>query len=414
MESVTRASASTARVSRVVHSSPVEAPPRSGFGHRAPMPWPLPPHVEELMVSQHGVATARQLDGLGLSPRRLRSASRAELLVRLHRGAYALGTAWAGASPEVRHCMRLLAVQLAAVDAIAWGATATIAWGLPVRRVPDLPTVRRAPERGSTAGAVVTRPACAVSAPTRHAGLLVPSVAEAVVEVASSSCLSDALITVDAALRRGVPGRDLLALAQRRPAHLGRVRALQAIEWGDPGSESWLESLSRGRMVERRMPVPLCNVVLRRGQRTARVDNLWPELGVVGESDGKGKYRRKGGQGDSRGESSQQNGVNEVIWREKRRHEWIEEIGFEVARWGTAEVAEDGAAMETRFRRSVVLQQGAGFAWPDGVRAEMPLLKGVAPPVRVVSEVVRLQSLGYPFMFVDHWHFPVDPPALGA
>jgi hypothetical protein len=219
-----------------------------------------------------------------------------------------------------------------------------------------------------------------------------------VIEVASSSGLADSLITVDAALRRGVQLGVLRSMAMTRPVQLGRARAMGALEWGDPGSESWLESLSRGRMIERGMPVPLCNVVLRRGRRSARVDDLWPELGVVGECDGKAKYGKGSG-----GETP-----SGVIWREKRRHEWIEEIGFEVARWGTAEVADDGAAMEARFRRAVALQRGAGFTWPTGVTAELPILDGVTHPPRVVAEVARLQGLGYPFSFVDRYEFPVD------
>lgn len=269
-----------------------------------------------------------------------------------------------------------------------------------MRRIPALPVVSRMPARGATAGAVVKRSAHLPTAPRRNAGLLVPPMAVAAVEVASASGVSDALITVDATLRRGVPWAELRDVAVARPAHLGRSRALLAVEWADPGSESWLESLSRGRMIERGMPVPLCNVVLRRGYRVARVDNLWPECGVVGECDGKRKYDA--------------DDAKEVIWREKRRHEWIEEIGFEVARWGMAEVARDGAAMEARFRRAVVLQQGAAFTWPGGVRAELPLIDGVIPPPRVVGEVVRLQDLGYPFSFVDTYGYPVDPRTLAV
>lgn len=371
------------------------------------MPRPLPPSVLALLGSQHGVATSRQLSSAGLSEQRLRTASRKGVLVRLHHAAYALALIWADADPAVRHCMRLQAVQLAATDAVSWGPTAAIAWNVPVRAVPALPIVWRTPASGAVAGATVKRFSYAAVSPCINAGLLVPSMPAAVVEVAAASDFADALITVDAALRRGVPLSDLHELSIVRPVNLGRERALRAVEWGDPGSESWLESLSRGRMIERQMPVPLCNVVLRRGRRIARVDNLWPELGVVGEADGKGKY---GGKGKYDKEAT----PSEVIWREKRRHEWIEEIGFEVARWGTAEVADDGAAMEARFRRSVLLQGGVGFSWPDGVLAELPLIDGVTPPPRVVGEVLRLRALGYPIAFVDGWGNRVEPQTLIA
>lgn len=345
------------------------------------------------------MATARQLAAAGFSEQRLKTSLRLGDLVRLHRGAYAEGSRWRTGTAEVQHRLRLAAVQLAAPDAVAREATAATAWGLLVRRIPERPIVWRALDLGATAGAVVKRSQVRPVGAQLHTGLWVPSKAAAVVEVASSSELADSLITVDAGLRRGLRFDHLRSLAMARPVHLGRSRAMCALQWGDPGSESWLESLSRGRMIERRMPVPLCNVVLRRGRRTARVDHLWPELGVVGECDGKGKYAK-----EIEGETS-----SEVIWREKRRHEWIEEIGFEVARWGTSEVADDGVAMEARFRRAVALQSGAGFRWPAGVTAELPLPDGVAPPPRVIAEVVRLQGLGYPFGFIDRYGFPIDP-----
>lgn len=364
----------------------------------------LPSAALELLTSQHGVATTRQLVEAGVSEKRIRTASRTGGLARLHRGAYAEGSIWGSAAAEAQHSMRLAAVQLAAPDAVAWGPTATIAWGLPVRRVPERPIVWRAPALGATAGAVVKRSQVPPVEAQLHLGLWVPSKAAAVVEVASSSDLADSLITVDAGLRSGLRPDHLRRLAMARPLHLGRSRAMCALQWGDPGSESWLESLSRGRMIERRMPVPLCNVVLRRGRRTARVDDLWPELGVVGECDGKGKYA-KGFQGET---------PSEVIWREKRRHEWIEEIGFEVARWGTAEVADDGAAMGARFRRADALQRGARFTWPTGVTAELPLLDGVTPPPRVIAKVMSLQALGYPFTFVDRYGYPVEVRTLAV
>ena len=92
------------------------------------------------------------------------------------------------------------------------------------------------------------------------------------------------------------------------------------------------------------MPVPLCNVVIECEGRRARVDHLWPELGVVGECDGKLKYESP-------------NDVGEVIWQEKRRHEWLQDLGLEVARWGYTEVAGDGALMEARYLRAVQRQQ---------------------------------------------------------
>jgi hypothetical protein len=206
--------------------------------------------------------------------------------------------------------------------------------------------------------------------------------------VASEASLADALITVDAALRRGLPLAELLATFEDAPPIRRPRQTLRALSAGDPYSESWLESLSRGLMIERRMSLPLSNVVLRSGNRWVRVDFLLLELGVVGEADGAGKYGRPGG-------------PLTAVMRERGRHAWLEDHGFEVARWGTAEVAGDGAPMQHRIDRAVARQGVAGFRWPANVDAEVPLLGSVIPPPHVVAEVARLAGLGYPICFTD-------------
>jgi hypothetical protein len=196
-------------------------------------------------------------------------------------------------------------------------------------------------------------------------------------------------MTVDAALARGVHETDLVTTGQRRPTNRKRCQIIEVVKLGDPASESALESTSRGCMVQSCLPIPLCNVVLRLGDRWYRVDFLWLELGVVGECDGKTKYVNAD--------------VRDVLWREKRRHERIEESGLRVVRWGYAEVADEGAAMVRRIRRAMDAQRRLGFTWPDDVIAEVPVREGVQPPQRVIAEVNRLRALDYPITFVDEW-----------
>ncbi|MFL6288050.1 MAG: hypothetical protein ACJ73L_06595, partial [Actinomycetes bacterium] len=206
--------------------------------------------------------------------------------------------------------------------------------------------------------------------------------------VAARSSLSDALITLDAALRRGCPQEDVTSAIERLEQANHRGRAQRALELADPWSESWLESLSRGRGIELGMPVPLCNVTLVFDTFEARVDELWVELGVIGECDGKGKYLLKGD-------------VAEAYWREKQRHENLEENGFAVARWGTAHLLTDASTMLRRFHRAVQRQKSLREGWPAAVSAELRLIPGVSAPSRVVREVERLQGLGYPVSIAD-------------
>jgi hypothetical protein len=348
----------------------------------------LPPDAAALLASQRGVATSPQLNAVGLSDRRIATAVRHGLLIRLHRGAYALAEVWNAASDKSRHCLRLLSVQRATPDAVGWGPTAATAWGLPVRPLPHRPIVARPPGFVSAAGATVRRQVTSPEDVVRRFDLLVTSLPVTVVDVAAAAEQANALMTIDAALRSGLPLNTLFERAYRRSPQQGRRAILAALEVADPGSESGLESLSRGRCLDVGLPRPLCNVVLRCGGRSARVDMLWVEHGVPGECDGKQKYAK----GDE---------APTVIWKEKRRHEWIEAIGFEVARWGYPEVANNGNQMRVRVDRAMEIQRALCFGWPSGVTAEVPMPRGVVPHPWVVAEVKRLRALGYPISVVD-------------
>jgi hypothetical protein len=354
----------------------------------------LPTAVTTLLLHQHGVAVASQLIAAGLGERRIATAVRRGQLRRLHRGAYALGEQWSKVTDETRHCMCLLAVQLTTPDAVGTALTAATGWGLPVVRLPDAPLVVRSSGLATAVGAHVQRRTLLDAEVVRHCDLQLTTLALSVIDAVLATDLPGALITVDAALRRGVMLPELIAAAEARAPRFGRSHLFQALSAGDPGSESWLESLSRGRAIEGGLPLVLCNVVLRRGRRHVRVDLLWVELGVVGECDGKRKY--DGLDKEGRGRSA-----SEVIWDEKRRHEWIEELGFEIARWGYPEVADGYGALVRRFERAVAIQRGVGFRWPVDVTAEIPMPKGVVPLARVVGEVQRLQTLGIPISIVD-------------
>lgn len=351
----------------------------------------LPPPAVALMTAQHGVATAAQLRSTGLGARTLGTAVQRRLLLCPYRGIYVCAATWAEVPRHTRHAMLVLGIQLGAPDTVAAGRTAPTLWRLPVRRTPDRPTVIRAPGRGLLTGVDVIRTRLHPHDIANQDQLTMTTLARCAVDSALGETLPDALITVDAVLRRGLSRTLLQSQIDACRFASERDCAQKVIDLGDPWSESWLESLSRGRGIERCMPIPLCNVILRAHGRAARVDDLWPELGVVGECDGKVKY-----DDPKTGES--------VIWNEKRRHEWLEEIGFEVARWGMREVAGSGAAMEARFRRAVARQARAGTGWPPGVTAGIRLLSGVTPPPRVTFEVERLRRLGYPI----NWEHPDD------
>ena len=87
------------------------------------------------------------------------------------------------------------------------------------------------------------------------------------------------------------------------------------------------------------------------GRFIARVDFLWPELGIVGEAAGRVKY------GGLPGQSTKLS--RDPLWFEKRREDDLRQGGLEVIRWGTVDLgsfsrvfrAFDEAALRAREHR---------------------------------------------------------------
>jgi|GEM_PF-565175 len=340
------------------------------------------PRVAALMGAQHGVATRHQLHSAGLSDRRISTLVKRRCLIRLRPGAYADEAIWSTATMAARHAMSLLGIQLSAPDTVGVVLTAAVAWGLPVRRIPERPVVARDRDKPVLKRADVRRIALSRADVTSNADLRITTLPRTVVDVAGEAAFPDALITVDAALRRGVTRKQLDAQLTRlvgAKAH----RANAAIEAGDPASESALESLSRGRGIEAGLPPPLCNLVIRRGGRWGRVDELWLPLGIVGEADGRLKYQEGTGSPDA-------------LWLEKQRQDWLEDMGLAVLRWGFHDVADDGQVLSAKYGRAALRQKRYGFTWPDDVTIELPQLPGVQVPQRVIDELRLLQLAGYP------------------
>lgn len=359
----------------------------------------MPRHLSDAarvaLDAQHGVITRQQLLSLGVSDRTISTWVRRGHLHRIFPGCFAETGPWREAPAALRHTMQLLAVQMTAPDVVARGATAALTWRLPVRSVPILPLVIRQPGHSLLATARVERRELQPNHVVQRGGLTMLTMVHTIIDVAAQSPLPDALITVDAALRRGLRRTELLAAFDDRTSFPGRGAAVTAVEAGDPASESPLESLSRGRIIERGLPLPLCNVVVRAFGRSARVDKLWVEDGVVGEADGHVKYSKQD--------------ASMVIWKEKRRREWLEELGLAVARWGMPEVGDDGAALERRYRAAAARQRAVGFTWPLDVTLEVPRLRGAEIPPRVLAEVERLAAAGYPIRI-----FAMDLPSVGS
>ena len=117
---------------------------------------------------------------------------------------------------------------------------------------------------------------------------------------------------------------------------VGQARTAAALI--DVGSESPGESFSRVRFWRWRLPTPTLQYVVRdlHGAFVARGDFGWPELGTIGEFDGKSKY---GPELLKPGQT-----VREAVLAEKRREERMRELGWQVVALVLGRAVEAGGA----------------------------------------------------------------------
>ncbi|MFC4223897.1 hypothetical protein [Lysinibacter cavernae] len=179
---------------------------------------------------------------------------------------------------------------------------------------------------------------------TLHAGLSVTSLERTLVDVARSRPTGDAVAALDHALSRrfrdsypaatGLSKQLLLdTLRHLGAGKHGRRAAAYAINFADGLSESVGESRSRARIAHLGFAAP---VLQHRFEGLPyRVDFWWPERRIIGEFDGKLKYRRNAGITDLPPE--------EVVFREKRREDELRKHCSGFIRWTTSILNNDVA-----------------------------------------------------------------------
>lgn len=190
-------------------------------------------------------------------------------------------------------------------------------------------------------------------------GLRVTTPARTAIDIARTTSLPEALICMDAVLRRfidqdrevGLPLRMavhdpvLIDMARQRVVEVledmhgwpGIRAARRALDLADPAAESALESESRGVLIERGVPRPECGFpIVGADGRTYWADMAWREGRVIGECDGFVKYA------DHR-----------ALYREKLRQEAIENAGSRVIRWTRSDVVRSPDRLAGRVLRAL-------------------------------------------------------------
>lgn len=280
-----------------------------------------------------GVVLARDGAAAGVGCDALRRAVGSGQLVRVRSGAYVRSTEWASARPETRHRMAVDAASRQLAAPVFCHESAAAVWGLPLVGADDgVHVLGPAGADGSRAG-LGTR-----AGVTRHAarpdvrvvdrdGLRVTSPVDTVLAVAASRDLRRSLPVADAAVRAGLVTREDLARGASARDRTRGVRRMRVVaHLADGRAESAGESVSRARIhldgfVQPDLQVPF----VRRGAVVARVDFWWAGPRVVGEFDGRKKYRVDG--------VDDRRALEDRLWDEKRREDRLRDAGLRVVRW---------------------------------------------------------------------------------
>ena len=146
----------------------------------------------------------------------------------------------------------------------------------------------------------------------------------------------------------GLRQPELVSWSSRPKGRHGIAQGRRTAELVDVPSESPGESFSRVRFWRWGLPAPTLQHVVRDGTGAfvARGDMAWPELGTIGEFDGKGKY---GPELLRPGQT-----VQDAVLAEKRREERMRELGWQVVRWTWSDLSDRAqlvARLEAAFRR---------------------------------------------------------------
>lgn len=291
----------------------------------------------------------------GWTPSRLRTAVAQRRVVRVGRGVFASpeSVAAADGTPEGR--LRLAsAVATLRTHRPSWASHES---GLVLHGIPPGRSVpRRAVVTVDDKCGVVHRrdgydlwPA---QLPSWHrtevAGIRAVTPARGVVDRCRHVSFADRLIIGDAALRLEQTTPEQLREALDFCAGWPGVRgARAAAAHFDSSRASPLESLSFGVFVRHGLPLPKCQVPILDdwGDLVGIVDFYWRELRVIGEADGRVKYRRTPDGREPR---------PTTLLDEKYRQELLEDRAV-VVRWGWPDAATaDGAPLVERVRKAFV------------------------------------------------------------
>jgi len=285
------------------------------------------------------VFTTEEATAAGFGRHRVAGMVRRGAWVRLRAGTYCRGPLWAEADARLRFTLRSIAAQRCRTGATVSHLSAAALWQWPM----PLDHARAVWLTVASGGAACTRQRDDLR--VEVAALPLADVVTTTATRATSrartaaDCLrhlpaQDAVAIADAAGREGLSRQRLDEVLRRQARWPYADAARTALSLVDPRRESWLEPWSVVRLHARGVPLPepQAHVEDARGRFVARVDWWWPDLGVVGEADGREKYRRQGLRTPDDAERQ--------LRDEKEREDRLRDAGLEVVRYGTRDAVQ--------------------------------------------------------------------------
>jgi hypothetical protein len=287
------------------------------------------PELRARASAHGGVFTRRDAVACGYTERELKTLTghHGDWVV-VRRGCYTEREVWEALDPDGRYLLEVRAASLATTSGpVVSHSSAAAALGMPLRpRWRELVHVTRSDVRGSRTengvkhhlGALTESDLVVVD------GLRVTGPARTAVDVGREHGFEDGVVAADAALRLGATRRGLKDALEVMTCWPRVTAARAAVEVADGGAQTIGESLLRLMVLELQVGAPETQFVIVEAGRRAEID-----LRVgrhLFEFDGRVKYlgREQGGVADEPAE--------EVLWREKRREDWVRGVGYGMSR----------------------------------------------------------------------------------
>ena len=287
------------------------------------------PQLAAIAATQGQVFTRRQALEAGYDECEIRGLTRdGGPWVRVRQGAYVPRDDWLTWDDDARYVAAVKAGLLrGSPDAMASHQSAAAVHRMPLRTRwrSDVHTTRTGVQGTRRQVGVRVHPAAVHPADEVVAdGFPATSLARTAVDIAREWGYEDGVVAGDAALRLGAARRDLERIVTSMWAWPGVKAARAALLDVDGGAETIGESLARLLVLELGIGRPETQFLVTDGARTAYADM---RLGNhLFEFDGRVKYvgREHGGLAGAR--------VEEVLWAEKRREDWLRSLGYGVSR----------------------------------------------------------------------------------